>query len=92
MKEPIKAHLISSDIGLHEGKTYYAVCGAKVENCQWHYLFRDEVREFSLQINPINTCRKCCDAQRLLTGSIVYGIVSARKSPTSERQAEGAVA
>ena len=88
----MKAHLISSDEPLKEGKKYYAVCDTEVENAEFRFFFRDDVWEFSLALNNVNTCKQCREAQRYLTGRYVYGVVSAQKLPESERCTEEAVA
>ena len=75
----MRAHLISSDDPLREGLKYFAICGAEVPHAVFQFFFRDDVYEFSQALSSLNTCRRCYEAQRHLTGMYVYGIVSAKK-------------
>jgi hypothetical protein len=90
----MKAHLASGFDGpLSDGRTYFAICGLPIENAQIKFFFDDDFRSLAHALKSTQrVCPKCIAASIFLDDGLVYGIVSAKKLPDSEREMEEAVA
>jgi len=90
----MKAHLASGFDGpLNDGQTCYAVCGATVENAVAKFFYDEDFRSLGEALKSTQrVCPKCIAASAFLQDGLVYGIVSAKKLPESEREEELACA
>ena len=76
----MKAHLISSDVPLREGRTYWAVCGAEVKRATYKFFFDDDFRSLTDGLRKARgVCEKCVAAKCFLRDGLIYGIVEAKK-------------
>jgi hypothetical protein len=89
----MKAHLASGFDGpLNDGQTYYSICGVPVENAVIKFFFDEDFRSLTDALSRTRVCESCIAAKVFLKDGLVYGIVSAKKSPESEREMEEACA
>ncbi len=70
----MKAHIAESAEPLREGSTITAICGEKVHNVVFAYMFDAQIApEFVTGMNMLNTCKACYRIP--LTSQYIYGLL-----------------
>lgn len=83
----MKAHLVQSEVQIHDGFPAQTLCNAHIAACQTVLMWDAIAMNSPLELSSARCCQKCLDTLQIMkeeSPRYIYGVIKAKESPEDE--------